>query len=105
MYAIIEIGGQQFKVAEKDVVYVNRLPQEPEKKFSIDQVLLISDEKGKVTVGKPVVKNSKVDATVLEHAKADKLIVFKKKHRKGYQKRTGHRQQLTRIRIDKISVK
>lgn len=105
MYAIIEIGGQQFKVAENDEIYVARLPHETDKNFNIDQVLLVTDDKGKVTVGKPVIKGSMVQATVLDHVKADKVIVFKKIRRKGYQKRTGHRQPLTKIRIDKISVK
>lgn len=103
MYAIIEIGGHQYKVAENDVLYVDRQDNAVEDKITIDRILLVSDDKGKVSVGKPVVDGAKVEATVLDHVKADKVIVFKKKRRKGYRVRNGHREKLTQIRIDKVS--
>ncbi len=103
MYAIVEIGGHQYKVAENDLIYVDRLPNEIEDKVDFDRILLVSNDKN-VQVGKPVVEGARVQATVTDHVKADKLIVFKKKRRKGYQKRTGHRQKLTQIRIDKLTV-
>jgi large subunit ribosomal protein L21 len=105
MYAIIEIGGHQYKVAENDIVYVDRQDKSVDDKIKIDRILLVSDDKGKVNVGTPVVDGAKVEATVLDHVKADKVIVFKKKRRKGYKVRNGHRQQLTQIRIDKVSAK
>ncbi|HKJ46280.1 MAG TPA: 50S ribosomal protein L21 [Balneolales bacterium] len=105
MYAIIEIGGHQYKVAENDIVYVDRQDKSVDDKIKIDRILLVSDDKGKVNVGTPVVDGAKVEATVLDHVKAEKVIVFKKKRRKGYKVRNGHRQQLTQIRIDKVSAK
>lgn len=103
MYAIIEIGGHQYKVAENDVICVAKQDKSVDDKLSIDRVLLVSDDKGKVSVGSPVVDGAKVEATVLDHVKSEKLIVFKKKRRKGYQVRNGHRQHMTQIRIDKVS--
>ena len=103
MYAIVEIGGHQYKVAENDLIYVDHLANDVDEKVDFDRILLVSDDK-KVHVGKPVVEGAKIQATVVDHVKADKLIVFKKKRRKGYQKRTGHRQKLTQIRIDKLTV-
>ncbi|HKJ34679.1 MAG TPA: 50S ribosomal protein L21 [Balneolales bacterium] len=103
MFAIIEIGGHQYKVAENDVLYVDKQSNAVDDKISIDRILLVSDDKGKVNVGKPVVDGAKVEATVLDHVKADKVIVFKKKRRKGYRVKNGHRQPMTQIRIDKVS--
>ena len=101
MYAIVEIAGQQFKVAKDQKVFVNRLKEDEGSKVSFDQVLLI-DNNGKVAVGDPVVKGASVSAKVLEHVKGDKVIVFKKKRRKGYRVKNGHRQQFTKILIEDI---
>lgn len=100
MYAIVEIGGHQYKVSKDQVLFVDK-QNEAEKKLKFDRVFLIGGGKD-IKVGTPVVEGAAVEATLLETVKADKLIVFKKKRRKGYQKKTGHRQQLSRIRIDKI---
>ncbi|MGD9992835.1 MAG: 50S ribosomal protein L21 [Salinivirgaceae bacterium] len=102
MYAIVEIGGQQLKVEEKAKVYVNLMDAEEGSTVDFDRVLLVDNE-GKVTVGKPVVEGAKVSAKVLTHVKGDKVLVFKKKRRKGYQKMNGHRQQYTQIEIEKIT--
>ena len=104
MYAIVDIAGQQFKVEKDQKLYVHRLEAEEGKKVSFDQVLLI-DNNGKVAVGDPVVKGASVSAKVLEHVKGDKVLVFKKKRRKGYQKLNGHRQYMTQIQIESISEK
>ncbi len=104
MYAIVNIAGQQLKVSEKKQVVVNRLAAEEGSKLEFDQVLLI-DNDGKIEIGKPIVEGAKVTAKVMEHLKDDKVLVFKKKRRKGYQKMNGHRQSLTRIEIEKISAK
>lgn len=101
MIAVVDILGQQFKVTENTKYYVPRLRQEPESEVTFDQVLLLSDGK-ETKVGSPVVKGAKVTAKVLEHLKDDKVLVFKKKRRKGYQKMNGHRQQLTRIEVTQI---
>lgn len=101
MIAVVDILGQQFKVSENTKYYVPRLKQEPESEITFDQVLLLSDGK-ETKVGSPVVKGAKVTAKVLEHTKDDKILVFKKKRRKGYRKQNGHRQQLTRIEVTKI---
>jgi|TARA_B100000809_G_scaffold38098_1_gene33360 large subunit ribosomal protein L21 len=103
MYAIVEIAGQQFKVAKDQKVYVHRLPSEEGSKVVFDNVLLVEDG-GKVTIGAPAIKGAKVTAKVLGHLKGDKVIVFKKKRRKGYKKKNGHRQFLTEIQIDAITV-
>ena len=101
MYAIVEIAGQQMKVEEGQEVFVNRLDSEEGKKVDFDNVLLI-DDKGKVKVGTPVVAGAMVTAKVIEHLKGDKTIVFKKKRRKGYTVKNGHRQYLTKIEIESI---
>lgn len=102
MYAIVEIAGQQFKVEKDQQIFVHRLEGNEGDKIEFDSVLLKSDG-GKVTLGTPVVKNSKVTAKILEHLKGDKVIVFKKKRRKGYKKKNGHRQYLTKIAIESIA--
>ena len=102
MYAIVKIGGHQYKVAEDQTVYVNRIA-EGEDKITLEDVLLVKDAKGKVKIGKPTVKGAKVEATVVDHLKGDKVIVFKKKRRKGYRVKNGHRQAITQLKIDKIS--
>ncbi|HAQ72192.1 MAG TPA: 50S ribosomal protein L21 [Flavobacteriales bacterium] len=101
MYAIVDIAGQQFKVEKDQKVYVHRLDTEEGKKVNFDRVLLI-DDKGKVNIGAPAIEGAQVSATVLEHLKGDKVIVFKKKRRKGYKKKNGHRQYLTEIQINDI---
>ena len=101
MYAIVEIAGQQFKVEKDQKVYVHRLDAEAGKKINFDRVLLI-DDNGKVNIGAPAISGAEVTATVLEHLKGDKVIIFKKKRRKGYQKQNGHRQYLTEIQINDI---
>ncbi|MEM7084867.1 MAG: 50S ribosomal protein L21 [Bacteroidota bacterium] len=101
MYAIVEIAGQQFKVAKDQKVYVNRLATEEGKKVSFDNVLLIGDG-DKVTVGAPAINGAQVGAKVVKHFKGDKVIVFKKKRRKGYRVKNGHRQSLSEIIIESI---
>lgn len=102
MYAIVEIGGHQYKVAEKDVLFVDKQNAEG-KDISFDRVLLVKDDSG-VKVGTPVVEGAAVTATILETVKADKVLVFKKKRRKGYQKLNGHRQVMSQIQIEGISL-
>ena len=101
MYAIVEIAGQQFKVQKDDKLFVHRQDTDPGKKIEFKEVLLL-DDNGKVTVGKPFVEGSRITAKVLEHVRGDKVTVFKKKKRKGFQKETGHRQDFTKIHIEKI---
>jgi large subunit ribosomal protein L21 len=101
MYAIVEMAGQQFKVAKDQKVYVHRLEAKEVQKVTFDKVLLL-DEEGKITVGAPAIEGAAVEAKVLQHLKGDKVIVFKKKRRKGYQKKNGHRQYLTEIQIASI---
>jgi len=102
MFAVVDILGQQFKVAENTKYYVPRLKDKIDTEVTFDSVLILSDDK-KVKIGNPSVKGAKVTAKVLEHLKDDKVIVFKKKRRKGYKKKQGHRQELTRIEITKIA--
>lgn len=102
MYAIVEIAGQQFKVEKDRKVYVNRLTAEEGAQVEFDKVLLVDNE-GDIKVGAPLVEGAKVTAKVLAHLKGDKVIVFKKKRRKGYQKKNGHRQYLTQIQIEGIN--
>ncbi|RAR72486.1 50S ribosomal protein L21 [Flavobacterium aciduliphilum] len=101
MYAIVEIAGQQFKVSKDLKVYVHRLAQEEGSKVSFDKVLLL-DDNGTVTLGAPAIEGASVEAKVLQHLKGDKVIVFKKKRRKGYKKKNGHRQSFTQILIEGI---
>jgi len=103
MYAIVEIAGQQFKVAKDQKVFVHRLEEKEGAKVSFDKVLLLDD--GKITIGAPVIENAVVTAKVLGHLKGDKVIVFKKKRRKGFKKKNGHRQYLSEIQIEGISTK
>ena len=102
MYAIVEIAGHQFKVSKDLKVYVNRLASEEGSKITFDKVLLL-DDKGTITLGAPAIEGASVEAKVLQHLKGDKVIVFKKKRRKGYKKRNGHRQYLTQIVIEGIT--
>jgi len=101
MYVIAEIAGQQFKVEKGRKLYVHRLAGDEGSSLSFDRILL-TDNDGQVKVGTPVVKGASVNATIVRHLKDDKVLVFKKRRRKGYQKCNGHRQQLTQITIDDI---
>ena len=103
MYVIVDIAGQQFKVEQGQEVFVHRLEGEEGDKLEFDKVLLV-DNDGKVKVGKPVVKGAKIDAKIVNHLRGDKVVVFKKKRRKGYQKSSGHRQDLTKVLIETITV-
>ena len=102
MYAIVEIAGQQFKVVKDQKVFVHRLQSEEGKQVAFDNVLLIGDG-DKITVGAPAIDGAQVGAKVLKHLKGDKVIVFKKKRRKGYRVKNGHRQSLTEIIIESIA--
>jgi len=103
MYAIVEIGGHQFKVTPSQKIFVNRLPNKKGEAVEFDKVLLV-DADGAVKVGSPYVKGATVKATVLcDECKADKVLVFKKKRRKSYQKLNGHRQYLTKLEINEIN--
>lgn len=104
MYAIVEIAGQQFKVAKDQKVYVHRLQEEEGKKVSFHNVLLLEDGKN-ITIGAPAIDGAAVEAKVVKHLKGDKVIVFKKKRRKGYRKKNGHRQYLTELVIEGIKAK
>ena len=101
MFAVVDILGQQFKVSENSKYFVPRLQEEPNNSVTFKNVLLFVDEAG-TKVGHPYVDGVKVNAKVLEHTKDDKVIVFKKKRRTGYDKKNGHRQSLTKIEITKI---
>ena len=101
MYAVVSIAGQQFKVEPEQEIFVHRLQAEEGDSVTFDDVLLI-DNDGTVEVGTPTLKAS-VKATVMNHAKGDKVIVFKKKRRKGYRRKVGHRQSFTKIKIDSIA--
>lgn len=104
MNAVVEISGKQFKVAKDSKLYVHRLDAKEGSKVSFENVLLL-DNGSKVFVGTPTVKGASVEAKVVKHLKDDKVIVFKKKRRKGYKVKNGHRQALTEIVIEKVSEK
>ena len=101
MYAIIESCGKQYKVAEGDVVFFEKLNAEEGKKVTFDSVVLVSDE-GKVQVGNPYVKGVKVEGKVVSHGKGKKIIVFKMKAKKNYRRKQGHRQPYTKVEITSI---
>ena len=102
MYAIVEIAGQQFKVEKDRKVYVHRLAAEEGSQVEFDKGFLVDNE-GDIKIGTPIVEGAKVTAKVLSHLKADKVIIFKKKRRKGYCKKNGHRQCMTQIQIETIN--
>jgi len=102
MYAIVEISGKQFRVEKDMKLKVPKQESEPGKKIGFDRVFMIGDDKGNTTIGDPLVKNTQVAATVIEHGRDKKVIVFKKKRRKGYQKKQGHRQDYSVIEINTI---
>ena len=101
MYAVVNIQGSQFKVEEGQQIFVNRLPQEAGDAVEFGEVLLV-DNDGAVSIGKPFVEGASVSAKVVDHVKSDKVIVFKKKRRKGYRVKNGHRQQMSKIEIESI---
>jgi len=103
MYAIVDIVGQQFKVEQGQEIFVHRLEGEEGANVEFNDVLLI-DHEGKVSVGTPHVEGAKIGAKIIAHEKGDKVLVSKKKRRKGYQKENGHRQYLSKILIEKITV-
>ncbi len=101
MYAVIETGGKQYRVQEGDIVRVEKLDVEEGEKVGLSKVLLISKEDG-VVIGKPYIEGARVEATVLEHGKGKKIVIFKYKPKKNYRKKQGHRQPYTKIKIEKI---
>lgn len=101
MYAIVDIAGQQFNVTKGQQIFVHRLENEEGSQVAFEKVLLI-DNDGQTTVGAPVIDGASVSVKVIEHLKGDKVIVFKKKRRKGYQKSNGHRQYLSKVVIEDI---
>ena len=103
MYAIVDIAGQQFKVEKEQEIFVHRLEGEEGATVTFNKVLLI-DNAGKINVGTPNVEGASISAKILSHMKGDKVIVFKKKRRKGYQKANGHRQYLSKIQIEDITI-
>ncbi len=103
MYAIVEIQGQQFKVEKDQKIFVHRLDSEEGASLEFDKVLL-TDNEGTVIVGTPTVEGAKVSCKVIEHVRGDKVLVFKKKRRKGYKKSRGHRQDFSQILIENIAL-
>ncbi len=103
MHAIIETGGKQYKVAEGDTLFIEKLPVEAGEAVTFDKVLAVIDG-DKITVGTPVVEGAKVDGSVVKNGKGKKVIVFKYKPKKGYRRKQGHRQPYTKVTIGKISV-
>jgi large subunit ribosomal protein L21 len=104
MYAIVEIAGQQFKVEKGKKIYVHHLEAETGKTIDFDKVLLIDDD-GKITIGEPVIKDAVIEGKLIDQVKGDKVIVFKKKRRKGYKVTKGHRQNFTQVEILSINEK
>ena len=104
MYAIVEIAGQQFKVEKNQKLFVHRLNEKEGSNILFDNVLLLDDGK-KINIGTPIINSASVEAKVVNHLKGDKVIVFKKKRRKGYKTKNGHRQFLTELLIEKINDK
>jgi large subunit ribosomal protein L21 len=102
MYAIVEIAGQQFKVENGQKIFVHRLEAEIGKEIEFDQVLLIENE-GKITIGEPTIKDAVVGGRILDRVRGDKVIVFKKKRKKGYRVKNGHRQNFSQIEIISIN--
>ena len=104
MYAVIETGGKQYKVTEKDIIDIERVEGDSGKKIVFDKVL-VAGEGENIECGTPLLDSAEVKAEIVEHLRGKKLTVFKMKRRKGYRKKHGHRQELTRVKITKISVK
>jgi large subunit ribosomal protein L21 len=104
VYAIIQTGGKQYRVTPGDVLRVERLPGERGDAVQLDQVLLVTDDGGEVRVGTPLVENASVKGEIVRQGKAKKVIVYKKKRRKGYRRKQGHRQLFTAVQIQEIIV-
>jgi large subunit ribosomal protein L21 len=104
MYAIVEIAGQQFKVEKNDEIFVHRLEGDPGTKMEFNQILLL-DNDGKISIGKPLVEGASIAGQIVDHVRGDKVVVFKKKRRKGYEKESGHRQDFSKVLIENITVK
>ena len=104
MYAIIQTGGKQYRVAPGDVLRVERLPGERGDAVQLDQVLLVTDDGGEIRVGTPLVENASVKGEIVRQGKAKKILVFKKKRRKNYRRKQGHRQLFTAVQIQEITV-
>tara|TARA_B100000586_G_scaffold31250_1_gene20089 strand:+ start:398 stop:739 length:342 start_codon:yes stop_codon:yes gene_type:complete len=102
VFAIIETGGKQYRVAKDDVISIEKIAGKPGDNVTLDQVLLLNDDKD-INLGTPLLKGAKVSATIVNQAKADKVIVFKKKRRHNYRRLKGHRQELTYLKITDIS--
>lgn len=102
MIAIVNIAGQQFKVTSGQKVYVHHLDAEKGAKVSFDEVLMLSGDDNTTTIGTPSIKGARVEASVIDHVKGDKVIVYKKQRRKGLEKKNGHRQSFTQIKIESI---
>ena len=105
MFAIISADGRQYRVAKGEIIRFDRMKAEPGDSFETAQVLAIAEEDNKLKIGSPVVEGAKVEGTVLQHGKDKKIIVFKRKRRKTYRRKYGHRQDHTLVKIDKISAK
>ena len=105
MFAIISADGRQYRVAKGDIIRFDRMKAEPGDSFETDQELAIAEEDNKLKIGSPVVEGAKVEGTVLQHGKDKKIIIFKRKRRKTYRRKYGHRQDHTLVKIDKISGK
>ncbi len=103
MYAIVDVNSRQYKVKQGQEIYIDLQAAEVGTDLTFDKVLL-ADNEGNISVGTPTLSNASVSATVLDHVKGDKVIVFKKKRRKGYRVKKGHRQRFTKIRIESITV-
>jgi large subunit ribosomal protein L21 len=104
VYAIIQTGGKQYRVAPGDVLRVERLPGERGDAVQLDQVLLVTDDGGEIRVGTPLVENASVKGEIVRQGKAKKILVFKKKRRKNYRRKQGHRQLFTAVQIQEIIV-
>ena len=105
MFAILSADGKQYRAAKGDIIRFDRMKAEPGDSFETAQVLAIAEEDNKLKIGSPVVEGAKVEGTVLQHGKDKKIIVFKRKRRKTYRRKYGHRQDHTLVKIDKISAK
>jgi len=103
MKAVIRTGGKQYLVSEGDVIDVEKIPSDKKDKITFDEVLLFANDKDEVELGDPVIKGAKVEAELVEQFRDKKVVVFKMKRRKRYRKTQGHRQNLTKIKITKIS--
>lgn len=103
MYAIVEVGSQQFKVAKDDVIMTPKIAGEVGATVDLDRVMLITDDNG-VKVGNPIIEGAQVKASIVKFERGKKVIVFKKKRRKGYKVKNGHRQDYTRLKIEDIVV-